>query len=559
MTSVSLESVESAFSDVPIAWHQIDWYRVHRNVRGMQLRIAKAARAGQWHRVLTLQRWLVRSFGGRALAVKRVTENRGKRTPGVDGEIWSTPTAKWCAIERLTRRGYRPKPLRRVYIPKANGKRRPLGIPTMLDRAMQALYLLALEPVAETLADGNSYGFRRERATVDAIIQCHISLSRSFSPVWVLEADIQGCFDHSDHHWLLTHIPMDREVLRKWLKAGVIEFGAFQQTTAGTPQGGIISPTLANMALDGLEAAMQAEFGPKDSAKGRRHQINLVRYADDFIITGRSKELLEQQVLTVVTRFLAERGLTLSMEKTRITHVEAGFDLLGWTVRKFDGKLLVKPSKKNAKAFLTRVRSIIRSNKQATQTDLIHLLNPVIRGWANYHRSQVASETFARVDSEIYRCLWRWASRRHSTKSKRWIKQRYFHRIAQREWTFATDRIDADGKHQWCSLVYASDNAIRRHTKIKAEATPFDRQWEHYFEVRATARMLASVSHRRRLATLLARQNGNCPVCRQLFTSWESLDVHHLVCTTDGGSNRLDNLVLLHPNCHRELHHAHAA
>jgi RNA-directed DNA polymerase len=316
------------------------------------------------------------------LAVKRVTENQGKRTPGVDGVRWATPAARLKAIGALHRRGYCPLPLRRVYIPKANGKQRPLGIPTMKDRAMQALYLLALEPIAETTADPNSYGFRCERSTADALQQCFNALCRGKSAAWILEGDIKGCFDHISHDWILRHVPTDKQVLQKWLKAGCVENRNRFPTEAGTPQGGIISPTLANLTLDGLEKLLADHFPKQKWSDGKRWtpKVNLVRYADDFIITGDSRELLEQEVRPLVEQFLKDRGLTLSPDKTRITHISEGFDFLGQNLRKYDGKPLVKPSQKNTHAFLEKVRGLIKANQTVNQAVLIGWLNPVIRG-----------------------------------------------------------------------------------------------------------------------------------------------------------------------------------
>ena len=229
--------VRSALSGVPQRWGDISWRRVERNVRGMQIRIAKATQGGKWRKVKALQRMLTRSFSAKASAVRRVTENQGKRTAGVDRELWDSPELRWAAIGRLKRRGYRPMPLRRVYIPKSNGKERPLGIPTMIDRAMQALYLLALEPVSEGTSDPNSYGFRINRCTADAMSQLFLNLSKKASAQWILEADIRGCFDHIDHDWLVRNVPMDKAILCKWLKAGVVFQGQFQATEAGAPQG----------------------------------------------------------------------------------------------------------------------------------------------------------------------------------------------------------------------------------------------------------------------------------------------------------------------------------
>jgi RNA-directed DNA polymerase len=330
-------------------WDQVNWSHIEADVKRLQVRIAKATREGRWGKVKALQRLLTRSHSGKMLAVKRVTENRGKRTPGVDGKIWSSPAARWNGMMSLRHHGYRVMPLRRVYIPKSNGKRRPLGIPfCMRCRAMQALWKLALEPVAETLPDPNSYGFRPERSTADAIEQCFITLAKRASPEWILEGDIRGCFDNFSHAWILEHVPMDKAILRRWLQAGFIDEGTLFETSAGTPQGGIISPVIANMALDGLEAAVYASVGRSKLARSNA-QLNVVRYADDFIVTGVSKEVLECEVLPAVRRFMAERGLELSEEKTRITNIAEGFDFLGQNVRKYDGKLLIKPAKKGAR------------------------------------------------------------------------------------------------------------------------------------------------------------------------------------------------------------------
>lgn len=306
-------------------WHQINWRQVERNVRRLQTRIAQATQQGKWNRVKALQHLLTHSLSGKALAVRRVTENTGKRTAGVDGLTWNTPEQKASAIRTMRQREYHPQPLRRVYIPKSNGKQRPLGIPTMRDRAMQALYLLALAPIAEVTADPNSYGFRTARSTADAIEACFIALCRNNRAQWILEGDIRACFDQISHEWLEAHIPLDKAILRKWLKAGYLEDRRFHVTEEGTPQGGIISPVLANMALDGLERLLASHYS-KTSKAGKKAKVNFVRYADDFIVTGSSQELLEQEVKPLVEQFMRERGLELSPEKTVITHIEQGFD-----------------------------------------------------------------------------------------------------------------------------------------------------------------------------------------------------------------------------------------
>src|SRR5229473_6870469 len=373
-------------------WHAIDWKAVNHHVRRLQARIVKATQEKKWGKVKALQRLLTHSFSGKALAVRRVTENQGKKTPGVDKVTWNTPHQKINAIYSLRQRDYHPQPLRRIYIPKKNGKKRPLGIPSMKCRAMQALDLLALDPVAETTADPNSYGFRPQRSTADAIEQCFKALGKGRSPQWILEGDIKGCFDAISHDWLLTHIPMEKAILKKWLKAGYMEQQTLYPTEAGTPQGGIISPVLANMTLDGLERMLMQHF-PKVKTGGGA-LVNFVRYADDFLVTGRTKELLEQEVKPLIKEFLRERGLQLSAEKTIITHIEDGFDFLGQNVRKYQAgkrhKLLITPSKKNVKAFLEKIREIVKANKALPAGKLIAKLNPIIRGWANYHRHAVS-------------------------------------------------------------------------------------------------------------------------------------------------------------------------
>ena len=549
------ERYAPALPDEPEGWHQINWSQAHRQVRGTQIRIAKATRDGNRRRVKSLQRMLTRSFYGKALAVKRVTENRGKRTTGVDGVLWATPDAKWKAVLSLTRRGYKPQPLKRVFIPKQNGKKRPLGIPTMMDRAMQALYLLALEPVSETLADRNSYGFRPERSTADAIEQCFISLSRKNSAQWVLEGDIEGCFDNISHDWLVDHVQMDRVILHKWLKAGYVDSNRLFPTLAGTPQGGIISPTLSNLALDGLEGELETQFGLKNTKKSYKHKVNLVRYADDFIITGISKEILVDEVKPLVEDFLAQRGLRFSAEKTRITHIEDGFDFLGQNVRKYNGKLLIKPSRKNVKAFLDKVRGIVKGNPTVPHEVLIRMLNPVIRGWANYHRHVVAKETFGWIDFQLWKMLWSWSKRRHPNKGRRWIKKKYFQSIGSRNWVFATKIGKTDeGKPERSVLVYTSGTPIKRHTKIKGEANPFDPEWESYFEARISAKMKESLKSRPKLFGLWLEQEGCCLICRERITRESGWHAHHLVWRTAGGSDKAGNLVMLHPNCHRQLH-----
>jgi len=533
-------------------WHDIDWAKANRVVRRLQARIVKAVQEGDWRRAKKLQRFLTGSFSGRACAVRRVIENKGKATPGVDGIIWKTPELKTRAVLSLEKRGYKPLPLRRVYIPKANGKQRPLGIPTMKDRAMQALHLLALEPIAETRSDPNSYGFRRGRGTKDAAEQLFINLGKKVSPQWILDADITGCFDNISHEWLMANIPMDKDILRKWLKAGFVENQRLFSTDRGAPQGGIVSPTLANITLNGMEKALRDWFG-KSSPRRSKSQVNIVRYADDFVITGRTEQHLKEAEI-IIKEFLEERGLTLSPEKTRVAHIDEGFDFLGWNFRKYGGKLLVKPAEKNARNHVRKIREIVHGMNTAKQEDLIACLNPIIKGWANYHSSQVSSEIFQEIDHLIWQGLWKWARRRHPKKSRTWIKNRYFQQQGHRDWIFGVRRKTENGD-EVCKLALHANTPIRRHVKVKAEANPFDPTWEAYFEEREI--LLTRKALFGRIKTLWERQEGICPNCQQRVTINQEWVVHHKTPKILGGGDTLDNLQLLHGNCHRQLHANH--
>jgi RNA-directed DNA polymerase len=536
-------------------WHAINWQQVHRNVRRLQARIVKALREGKWHKVKALVYLLTHSFSGRASAILRVTTNRGASTPGVDGLTWHTPGLKTAAFDTLRQRGYRAQPLRRVYIPKSNGQKRPLGIPTTRDRAQQALYLLGLDPIVETQADYNSFGFRLHRCCADALVQCHRLLCKRHSPQWILEGDIKACFDRISRPWLLRHIPMNQRVLNQWLTAGYLEKDVFHATTEGTPQGGIISPALANRALDGLEALLKQRFGATRTARARQ-RVHLVRYADDFIITGTSKALLRDEVQPLVAHFLSERGLELSHEKTSITHIQDGFDFLGENVRRYaSGKVLLRPARKNIRAFLEKIKAALRRSGSRTQAGaLVQRLNQQIRGWALYHRHASSKRTFSCVDDAIFRRVWRWARRRHPKQRASWVRRQYFRRHQGRAWVLTGKCWPTPGEAYTVRLQKAADVAIQRHPPIRSAANPYAPAWESYYEARWQERFSAALAGKGRVRVLWRDQQGKCPACGQLLTEESAWQIHPIHWRVYGGGEELTNLQLLHKHCHERLH-----
>ncbi|MGY2490714.1 reverse transcriptase domain-containing protein [Cupriavidus sp. CP313] len=338
---------------------------------------------------------------------------------------------------------------------------------------------------------------------------------------WILEADIRSCFDEISHDWLVANVPTDKAILQRWLKAGYLHNHVFHSTEAGTPQGGIVSPTLMNLTLDGLERTLQAKF----YRHGRNvSKINIIRYADDFVITGATREVLVDEVRPVVEQFLAERGLSLSSEKTRVTHIEDGFDFLGMNVRKYGGKLLIKPA-------ITSVQRFLRK----------------------YYRHVVSKRIFSKVSQAIWLCLWRWARRRHPNKGAHWVRQKYFRTVGARHWVFGTEtgKKLSTGKPELLTLYDIASTPIRRHCRIKVAANPFDPQWESYFEERLGLTMLDSLKGRIRLIRLWLNQERACPVCRQMITKSSGWRLFRLEREIDGGTDASRNLVMLHPDCHR--------
>ena len=529
-------------------WKTLPWKKFQRNAFRLQKRIYQAQLRGDFKRVRGLQRLLLRSYSARNLAVRQVSQdNRGKNTPGVDGVSRLTPKQRMGMVKALRKLSPKPAPIRRVYIPKASNpdERRPLGIPIMRDRAEQALVKLALEPEWEARFEPNSYGFRPGRCPQDAIeaIFNHIRLK----PKYVLEADIEKCFDRINHTALLAKLnsiaPINRQV-HGWLKAGIFEDGEIFPSEAGTPQGGIASPLLANVALHGLETAITTTL-PK------RHRLAVIRFADDFVILCEDLATL-QTARTLVEKWLAEMGLALKDAKTYFTHTlhehegRTGFDFLGFTVRQFavgkhhskrGYKVFIKPSRTAQKRHLEQMEALIRTHRGSNQTALIAALNPRIRGWANYHRANSAKRTFNRMDHQLHWKLCKWAKWQNPRKSHQWRKQRYWHR--------KRNRLDfSDGK---ASLAKYADTHIQRHAKVQGAKSPYDGDWAYWI-----VRLGRDPSKPNRVIALLKNQLGRCLHCGLHFMSDDYLETHHR--NGNHNDNTLANLVLLHGHCHDEVH-----
>ena len=477
------KTTTGASSASSLTWKTLEWDHVTTEVKRLQMRIAKAVREKSYGKARALQWLLTHSFSAKLLAVKRVTQSSGAKTPGVDGIVWKTQNQKMQAAHSLQRRGYQPQPLRRIYIPKKQkGTFRPLSIPCLIDRGMQALHLLALEPVMETEADKNAYGFRPKRSCADAIEQCFNALAKKASAAFILEGDIRACFDRLSGKWLEDNILTDKVILSKWLTAGYMEEKALHPTFNGVPQGGVISCAILVLALKGFEETIKNVASQKD-------KVHVIAYADDFVITGATKAVLENKIMPVVVAFLKERGLELSTEKTKITHIDDGFDFLGFNVRKYKDKLLIKPSKGNIKAFLNKTRLLIKSHSAVTTEELIRHLNPKIRGWANYYRHVVSKAIFRSVDDCIFMALREWINKRHPKKSVQWKNYKYFRSQGMRRWIFSVKVKNRQGKYYFLDLFKTTQLPICRHIKIRAEANPYDPQYADYFSKRERLKM----------------------------------------------------------------------
>jgi RNA-directed DNA polymerase len=548
-------------------WKAIPWRKLEQHVFRIQKRIYRASQQGNKRKVQKLQKLLMKSEAARLLAVRRVTqENQGKKTAGIDGVKSVQPAERLLMVKQIHPKqwkGKQTKPVRRVWIPKpGKNEKRPLGIPVMIERAQQALVKSALEPEWESQFEANSYGFRPGRSPQDAIEAIFNAVR--YKPKYVLDADIKGCFDAINQEELLRKLktfPQMRHIIKNWLKAGVIDKHVFTPTETGTPQGGVISPLLANIALHGMEKAITEGMNTK------QEKPILVRYADDFLILHSKKEEIEKTTQKI-TAWLKNMGLTLSPTKTKVTHTltpdagNVGFDFLGYTVRQFPAgkthtgknpggkslgfKTIIKPSKKSVKAHLSQMNQWVNKLKPAPQEAVIKKLNPIIKGWCNYHKTICAKKVFEGCDRCLHAQTMEWARRRHQNKGKHWIVQKYWHHEDGKRWVFAASIQTEEGK-SLLKLRRHNQTPIRRYTKVRGNASPYDGNLVYWSQRLKKHPLMGSTK-----AKLLQIQKGICPRCGLYFRDDDLLEIDHITPVALGGKDTLANKWVYHRHCHDE-------
>lgn len=543
------ENLSANVTERQTDWTTIDWKRANRQVRNLRQRIFRASQEGNLKKVRSLQRLMLRSYANTLISVRRVTQiNTGKDTAGIDNIIVKTPAARGQLVDELMiYQPWQAQPAKRVYVPKANGKLRPLGIPTILDRCLQARVKNALEPFWEAKFEGTSYGFRPGRGCHDALVRIH-TITSPKRKMWILDADIAAAFDPINHTFLLNTIKgfPARELIKQWLKAGYVEYGKLHETDTGTAQGAVISPLLANIALHDMEAALAINSG------STHNQRAIVRYADDFAVFCESKEDTEKSQQTL-TEWLKIRGLTFSTEKTRIIHLTEGFDFLGATIKVFptakkkSGQvLLIRPSKKAVNKLRNTLREQWLALNGTNVEAVLGKLNPIIRGWANYHRKQVASLTFKTLDNWMFYREVRYVHRAHPKKSKQWMNQKYWGRLnldRKDPWVFGDKQT---GQH----LLKFAWFKIERHHLVKGTSSPDDPTLKVYWHKRAEKHSTDLTSSWQKIAK---NQHFHCPVCGQTLFNDEALHKHHIQPRNDNGPETYKNYLLLHLYCHQKI------
>lgn len=536
-------------------WHNIDWGKAETKVKELQAKITVAIMKKEIKEVYRLQWILIQCFEARALAIRKIITNKGGKTAGTDGIVWDSPQEYWNAIEKLAElikdsKSYKSQPVRRVYIPKGNNpkEKRPLGIPTMIDRAMQALYHLGVDPAVETVSDPNSYGFRKHRSTHDAITALRSILDKDNHPRWILEADISKCFDKISHEFLMRHTPIcHKHVLQAWLKSGIMEELNYSETDEGTPQGGIMSPTLCNVALNGIENLIKIS-NPK--IKGISAGVHIIRYADDMIITGKSKEIVLKNKI-ILAEFLAERGLELNEKKTLITHIKDGFDFLGFNIRRLDWHpqynretkqetvLIIKPSKKGTKKLMDSIKKIITINKPIEK--IISEINPVLRGWGEHKRISYHSQAvFINLDHWIYLKMKKWAYR-HKGSIRKNIA-RFQIQTKTRKWNW--------GLSSTFKIINLGEIPIIKLVPLKHDRSPYVIADRDYFLKRKQNLIDA------KFRALVYKKFGHkCPLCQESLHKGELVELHHIIPQKSGGKYNIENILPLHQICHQQVSH----
>ncbi|CCQ51208.1 Retron-type reverse transcriptase [Crocosphaera watsonii WH 8502] len=558
-------------------WNTINWAKVQRKVFKLQKRIFQAVKSGNKVKAKKLQKLLLKSHYAKLLAIRKVTQdNQGKKTAGVDGKKALHPNQRIKLVKELTLKGYKAKALRRVWIPNhRRDEKRGLGIPTMKDRVMQALVKSALEPYWEAQFEGTSYGFRPGRSAHDAITRIYTAINKKAR--YVLDADIAKCFDKINHDYLLSKVDCPhniKRIIKQWLECGVMDKGILEETYSGTPQGGVISPLLANIALHGMIKDTENHFPrtkrKEDGSLHREYKPKIIRYADDFVVLHEDYDVI-LQCKTLIAQWLEKVGLELKPEKTSIRHtlksiehdgktIDPGFDFLGFNIRSYPVgkhhsgktggnskwgieskaigfKTLIKPSKKKILAHHEAIKEVVKANKKAPQEVLIARLNPIIRGWCNYYRTVTSRETFSSEDSILWNTLRAWTVNRKKKETPLYdALKKYFSYGKQGKWTFQTREY---------VLYHHTETEIKRHTLVKPESSPYDGNWTYWSKRRGTYTGTPA-----RVAKLLKKQKGICPQCKQHFTPEDLIEVDHIIPKSKGGKDTYNNLQALHRHCH---------